>query len=310
MARQSLMKKKTTTPKTQLDKASYPCQSCGRELKRSDFYKSHTHTIGITPYCKRCFLKHATNEMGEIEVERFKKVLQTNDKPFLREVYTKAYQEFETSQGFLGSYLKTLSLQQYRTLTWEDSVFEVSENRTIAKEEKDGFHLPTLRNKWGRYDDEMLLMMERKFLLLSESYKSLTSLHTEALMTYVIYKVQSEVASQNNDPVAAEKWGRLASTASTAALLTPDKLSKTNENSGVDNLAELCKRIEESVDGKVPLPKYAKLPKDEADKIIWCLINYNRDIRGLPPADYEEIYEFYHTRHIEFDDDVEEGAED
>ena len=68
-------------------------------------------------------------------------------------------------------------------------------------------------------------------------------------------------------------------------------------------------QIELAVDGVVPiLPKFTAQPKDLPDMVLYAYVNYNRDLRGLPPAEYSDIYAFYKRRaeEVTFSDDDED----
>ena len=103
----------------------------------------------------------------------------------------------------------------------------------------------------------------------------------------------NEFSIAKNEASVAEKWGRLAKDAATAAKINPSSLSKSDLQGGLNGFAELVKAVEETVDVISIMPKFRYMPQDAPDFIIYCYVNYVRDLKGLPPCEYWEIYEFY-----------------
>jgi hypothetical protein len=160
-----------------------------------------------------------------------------------------------------------------------------------------GYDKEELIEKWGfGYTAEELYRFERKFQMLKNNYPEKTALHTEALVTYVRYRVKEEIATSRGDVKEAKEWGALASKASQDGKLNISQLSKSDLSDGLDTFGQLVRAVEQAVDIIPILPRFKKKPQDSVDFTIWCYINYIRDMKGLPPAEYEDIYQFYEER--------------
>ena len=292
------------------------CTCCGKQVKKRNFYKSYNpnHKLGIVPFCKDCWFMACANPLGEVDKEKFKKLLMQNDKPYIHEFFVSAYKEHSTPQGLIGYYVKRIALQQFRELTWSDSIFEAPEQTTTkptTKKEKPEYDMDELEERWGfGFTDEELVAFEKKFIFLTRTNPPTNEIHIDAIKTYVRYRVKADMATARDDVASASKWGAMAEKQQTIAKLSPDKMTKNDLTGGIDNFATLFKEIENAVDGVIPLlPKYIEKPKDKADFILWCYVNYNRDLRSLPPATHSEIYEFYKRRaeDVVFVDEEEDG---
>lgn len=314
--------KKTKVTKKETDPTANDlilCTCCNQMVKKRNFYKSFhpQNRSGVVPFCKDCWFMACANPLGEVDREKFKTLLMQNDKPYIHELFVNAHREHATPQGLIGYYIKRIALQQFRELTWKDSIFEVAEptkSKTIPqKRDKTQYDLDELEEKWGiGFTDEELIAFEKKFAFLTKTNPPTNEIHIDAIKTYVRYRVKADMATARDDVASASKWGAMAEKQQTIAKLSPDKMTKNDLTGGVDNFATLFKEIENAVDGVIPLlPKYIEQPKDKADFILWCYVNYNRDLRSLPPATHAEIYEFYKHRaeDVVFADDEEDDDE-
>lgn len=113
------------------------CMVCGKMRTPAQYYmsKSDFHADGRLPICSDCCLDKSLNDdRTDIEIERFQRVLQQCDKPFVAKLYKSIMREvvmsYPDKQGaekiktFLGLYMGKLnSLKQYWTMTYADSDF-------------------------------------------------------------------------------------------------------------------------------------------------------------------------------------------
>ena len=163
--------------------------------------------------------------------------------------------------------------------------------------------------------------MYNKYEALKLNYTLQTSLHQEALATYVRFKVKEEDATARGEVAEAKKWYDAAQSAAENGKLTPKQLSQSDLQGGINNFSDIFKAVEQAVDVIPILPQFKYRPNDAIDFIIWCYINYARDLRGLPQCSYEEVYEFYDRKKKEyisqygdpnhiFDDDPSDGLRD
>lgn len=121
-------------------------------------------------------------------------------------------------------------------------------------------------------------------------------MHTEALLTYIRYRVKEELATASGNVKDAKDWGEMANKAATNAKINPSQLSKADLTEGLSTFSELSLAIEKEVDIIPILPRFKCRPNDALDFNIWCYVNYERDLSGLPPCSYEDIYAFYDQR--------------
>ena len=237
----------------------------------------------------------------------------------------------------ISIYFKNInSLTQYKTLTWADGegdqpraneglrkpspVVPVEDHiparasfaypEQKANDEEPKFYLSDDRDyvpsddvirKFGSgFAANVYRMMENKYNELKVSYPQFTTLHDEALCSYVRLKVQEEVAIANGDIDAVAKWSAAATRAAEKAKINPSQLKKSDLEGGINSFSELTVAIEQAVDVVPILPRFRQRPNDVPDFIIWCYINYMRDLEGKPKVEYEEVYKFYDERKAEF----------
>jgi hypothetical protein len=159
------------------------------------------------------------------------------------------------------------------------------------------FNIDYLVEKWGfGYDIEEMVAFEKKYQLLKNNYPEQTSLHIEALQTYCRYRVKEEFATAKGLVKEAKDWGDLADKQAKSAKININQLSKSDLTMGLSTFGELVRMVEQSVDIIPMLPQFKEQPQDKPDFTLWCYINYVRDLKGLPPANYEDIYQFYEER--------------
>jgi len=175
--------------------------------------------------------------------------------------------------------------EEVYTLDDEDN-FEVTKD--IVRLFGDGYTKSMYKKFWDKYD------------FLSKNYPDVTNLHTEALVTYVRFKVREEIATLQGDVVESEKWGNAATKAAEKAKINPSQLSKSDLQGGLNSFSELSLMVEQAVDIIPILPVFKFRPNDAIDFNIWCLINYIRDLEGKPICEYEDVYHFYDERKAEY----------
>jgi hypothetical protein len=178
-------------------------------------------------------------------------------------------------------------------------------------------NIQALADKWGYgYTPEELYAFEKKYLMLKNNYPEKTSLHTENLYTYIRYRVKEEMATAKGDVKEAKDWGDLASKQAQNAKINVAQLSKSDLSDGLDSFGSLVRAVETAVDAIAILPKFKEKPQDKVDFTLYCYINYVRDLKGLPPCEYKDIYAFYMQRKKEYEarfgtinDNLEDGDE-
>ncbi|MEC0385736.1 hypothetical protein P8813_22040 [Bacillus velezensis] len=202
------------------------------------------------------------------------------------------------------------SLKQFNGTGYKDSIFtkEDKTNVTANEEESqtsqdiDSDYLEKLKEKYGYgYPDDDYLLFEKKFLQLKPSFQLLTTMHEECLREYCVNKVYETLAKAKGDFKQAKDWAAMAKDTAEAGKLKPSQMSKADLSQGLDGFGQLARMVEEKVDIIPILPKFVSQPKDKPDVVLWCYLNYVRDLKGLPPADYKDIYNFYEERRADYE---------
>jgi len=271
------------------------CRECEKELVLTNFYNTNStfSKTGKFEICKKCLMA----KVDITDIHSIYNILQLMDIPFIIDVW-------ETTELSFGNYLRMVnSLTQYKGMTWKDSVFEYEkEDIRQGVNRKTKFELTDdIVDFFGAgYEEKEYEAMFKKYNFLKNNYQETTNMHTEALKTYVRYRIKEEFATARGDATDAKKWGEMASKGATDAKINPSQMSKSDLQGGLSNFSELIKSVESAVDIIKILPKFKYIPQDSPDFIIFCYVNYVRDLKGLPPAKYEDIYKFYDDKKAEY----------
>lgn len=305
---------------TLLDKDKYKnCSMCGNNKKLTDYYKSYSPLDKIDErlrVCKVCL----KNESDINNVDSVKNILRMVDKPFNILLWESAL----TKPDVIGEYFKLINAKDYRHETWEQSIFEKENNIDNRKIQDDNLSikdtdetlLNELKEKYGYgYPDEEYILFEKKFINLKPSFQLPTTMHEEYLREYCVNKVKETIAKAKGEFKEAKEWAAMAKESAEAGKLKPSQMSKADLSQGLDGFGQLSRMVEQHQDIIPLLPKFIKQPKDDVDVTLWLYINYIRDLQGLPPAEYEEIYQFYEERRKDYegvmsDNHLNEGDED
>lgn len=117
--------------KEKSDKVTIICSSCSTKETRSrgqrfdKFYKC-THfkgdaglyrDTGHYPLCRECVREMASNN-GQVDVNKFKKILKSFNRPFIRRLYERA---LLSKKDTIGQYFTFLGNRKYQPMTWKDS---------------------------------------------------------------------------------------------------------------------------------------------------------------------------------------------
>ncbi|MFR4987267.1 MAG: hypothetical protein ACLUCH_07725 [Lachnospirales bacterium] len=302
------------------------CLMCLNEKALSGFYKSKSklHRSGIVPYCKDCL-----NSLDLLELDILVDVLQKIDIPYVKKIWDNVIEKNE--KGLLGKYLKVIAIQ-YPDKTFKDSDSfkenihnlmklnkkidskkkklnkikeELNENKEIQEQERiekqiqeqEKFDIDKMEEKWGiGFKPSDYVAFEKKFNSLKGAIPNQTKLHIEALLTYIRYQVKAEQSIAEGNADDAKKWGELAKNSAKQAKITPEQLTSADLSQGIDSFSTLVREVEKAVDIIPLMPNLIYTPKDKADMIIHTYINYERDLHGLPPIEYKDIYDFYNKQ--------------
>jgi len=300
-----------TQPKPRKILKDYSCQNCGDLKKETEYYVSYNpiHKMGRILYCKDCIKDMISDNEGNVVLDKVKDTLRLLDRPFLYNIWKSSLEE---GGEVIGVYMKNTAMTQYRKLGWKDSKMlpEIeqelnydSANSDIiqdiqSKSIKTNFIVTDeIIDKWGiGYKSEEYVAFEKKYSSLKNNYKETTNLHTEALLNYIRYRVKEEISTALGNVKDAKDWGELANKAATSAKINPSQLSKADLSEGLSTFSELSQAIEKEIDIIPILPRFKFRPNDALDFNIWCYVNYIRDMAGLPPCQYKDVYSFYDKR--------------
>ena len=293
------------------------CLKCEKE-KRIDkeFFmsSSNLHTDKKFPICKSCLRETVNIE----DVKSVQDILMQMNKPFLYDLWESSYEEGKrTNKDIFGIYLKNVFLN-FKRLNWANSQFE-TERKEVVRNDQDEVELEQnpskrkevqvseeelekLKEDYGYgYPDNEYLLFDRKFRQLKPSFQLLTTMHEECLREYCVNKVKETLAKARGDFKEAKDWAAMAKDVAEAGKLKPSQMSKADLSAGLDGFGQLARMVEEKVDIIPVLPKFTSQPKDKPDVVLWCYINYVRDLKGMPEADYKDIFHFYEERRADYE---------
>lgn len=295
---------------------------------------------GKTPICKDCVIKSSVDpDTNKINEDRFKNILRQIDKPFYKDNLQSAINQFKKENSHVPDeeviyhgdmiirlYMKNIAtLRQVSSKSYEDSEKDgfFQKHSTVIQKTKKAEYKKDLAKKKNEeiisvdedafeVTQEMIDMfgegftrleykkMLKKYNDMTKTYVIQTNLHKEALLTYVRFKVKEEIATAKGDVQEAQKWYQAAQDAAEKAKITPRQLTKEDLQGGITSFSEIFKAVEQAVDVIPILPQFKYRPNDALDFVIWCYINYARDLQGLPQCSYEDVYKFYDKKKNEY----------
>ncbi|MEC1612622.1 hypothetical protein P9D96_05085 [Bacillus mojavensis] len=276
------------------EKEKLLCAACQKEKdKDSGFYNSRSklyEKIGKVPICKSCLKKN----IDYSNMDSVYTVLQQIDVKFDPLYWEQAVQR--KTDTFSAYMTMANSLKQFNGTGWKDSILEQQEKTIAAETQRDSVEQVSdeIIDKWGiGYTPDEYHQFERKYNKLIRNYGEKTALHTEGLLSYIRFRVKEELATAKGEVKEAKEWGQMASKAATDAKINVSQLSKSDISGGVDVLSQLFEAVETEL-GIIPLlPRLTAQPYDDADLIIWAIINYYRRLEDKEKVAYKDIYHFY-----------------
>lgn len=318
---------------------SCPKERAEQSLSNFYMSYSKLHTDGYLPMCRTCIQEKSYNEeTDEIDLDKFKDILRQLDKPFIESIFDSAVSQYNKTYGgknvtkgnrkrIIGYYFKNIqTLRQYVTLDWKqgqdindkntdsdivyEDKYELKKPPKPEKVEEERYFLDGLSDFivtdeminlfGGGYRKEDYKLMWDKYQFLKKNYPDVTNLHTEALITYVRFKVREEQAVAAGNAAEADKWSTAARNAADKAKINPSQLSQSDLQGGLNSFSELLMAVEQSVEVIPILPRFKYRPNDAIDFNIWCIINYLRDLEGKSLCSYADVYKFYDVRKAEY----------
>jgi hypothetical protein len=281
------------------------CATCERDIVLTAFYSTTSKMFqdGKVPICKKCI----SEQINEEDIASVKRILRQIDKPYIHTLWESS--KLSKNDTF-GVYMKNInSLQQYKGLTYDDSVEEkmIEKPNTKEKENHSTNYTSDFKvtekiiDKWGfGYEPEEYQQFERKYSKLINNYGEKTALHTEGLISYIRFRVKEEFATARGEYKEAKEWGTLASKQAQDAKINVSQLSKSDISGGVDVVSQLFEAVENEVSIIPLLPKVLEQPMDDVDMVLWATVNYNRRLEDKSMIAYREIWDFYDEMLEEF----------
>jgi hypothetical protein len=149
-----------------------------------NFYMSYSkmHSDNRVPICKVCIL-----DMLDVEdVETVKDVLRQIDRPYISHLWDSAITNVQGKEPF-GSYMKLISMKDYKNKTWNDSDDDEEESYdeelTYSVVDEEDFQVtPIIVKKWGAgYNKAEYSQLETLYLEMKTSYEIDTASHRDYL---------------------------------------------------------------------------------------------------------------------------------
>lgn len=242
----------------------------------------------------------------EDDIDSVYDTLRKVDKPFLKDVWTKAQQ---SNNNTVGEYFRlTGSLPQYRQKKWEDSIFfEDNENKeeleeaTSQESTQDIDEVETeygaikvtkeLKIKWGDYSNRDIIEMEKLYQSMLYSNDITTPQHKKDLYFYCKLSILADKALDDGNAGDYEKFNRQLDALKKSAGFRPIDRKSGAESSGLRSFAQVWEEIER--DGFIE-PYDIKLRQDNIDREIQYILNYqlklmNHEQLSQPPADTPKV---------------------
>jgi len=307
----------------------YKCEICKRERQVDKFYATYIHSkkhkqfedIGkFTTICKECLIKMAKDSSGRYTLDNVRKSCMWLDIPCREDIILEGIRDGKFN---LGLYYKKFFIRnycEYDYAGWENKLKEkvIEESHEAIQSGEDNnksltnLTIQELKDKFGDgYPDTEYYLFEKKYLQLRPSAKILTTFHDEFFKEYCVNKVKETLAKSKGDFKEAKEWASMAKDAATSGKLNPSQMSKADLTGGMDTFGQMAKMVEETPSGELQkiLPKFIERPKDKVDVVLWCYVNYIRDLKGLPSCEYKDIYDFYEVRRESYEKQMLDGED-
>lgn len=205
-----------------------------------------------------------------------------------KERLTNRYTDIIENKSTISSESHSIKTKNEEIISSDEDVFEASQDMIDMFGE--GYSRIEYKNMYKKYND------------MQKNYTIQTNIHKEALLTYVRFKVKEELATAKGNVQEAQKWYQAAQDAADKAKLTPKQLSKADLQGGITNFSDIFKAVEEANE-RIPIfPEFRYRPNDAVDFILWCYINYERNLNSMPEVKYSDVYKFYDEKKQEYMD--------
>jgi hypothetical protein len=207
-----------------------------------------------------------------------------------------------------------LKKEHYASFFIEEENVEDDKSKTSKDEDDivpeiklDKTQLEELKHKWGEsYKTQDLVRFERKYQDLVKNYEIKTASHEEFLKHACIASIRANDCMAKNDVDGAKTWMNIFKDTTSAGKLQPAQMSKADLSGGLNSFSEFWKTVEQAKGVIEILPTMYETPRDKADFVLFCMVQYVRRMKGMPDIEYKDIYNFYKEMESQFiDEDVD-----
>ena len=223
------------------------CVRCKKIQPLTNFYVADQLLYSDSRFCicKICI----ENIIQQHGFKGFIIVLRAMNRPFLQDIWTEDYKD----------YIRQISsLPQYKGMTFDDSIFDNTQQNKTKDEEIDESHeyniTPAMRRFWRGYKDHEIMILEDYFQELIASYECETPVQRS------IYRNMAITQYMADNATTASEFDKLMGTLSKLmndANVKPVQESGANDQ-GLSTWGEWIRKIEETE----PIPEPSEEFKD------------------------------------------------
>jgi hypothetical protein len=240
------------------------CDDCKKSLPINNFYNTNStlSTDGKLNICKKCIEK----TIDPNNIETIYKILQLMDIPFLYTYWQTA--KMSSPENPWGAYIRMANskINEFKTYTWKDSIFENSETRNINNpidsrkiysEEWNGFYTQSDINYLNNY-----------LKGLHEDFKIITTSHKDYAKKICCASLAVNKAYQDmlNGVTGADKrYKDLQATFDTLSKSAQfSENTRSNINAGISSISQIVDKVET----KTWIYEPEDFKKDEIDHLL------------------------------------------
>lgn len=251
------------------------CIYMGKHLPLNNFYKSRSKVMPHHPFCKDCVDKMV--DAGNLQTVY--DILRVLDTPFIMDVWNEAL--LKNKVKYFGDYLNMINRRKtYDSMTFEDSIFELSDVEEIHEEVQEIIDdIPQWNDEWqGEYSRADLTYLQNYYEGLNNDFKIITTNHKDYAK-----KIAQASLSQTKAYQKLLRGEDGADVAYEKATKMFDMLSKSAQfaesQRGANDVALGCfGRVFDAVEKNNWVPTYIPTDEDMYDKLLKEFSNINRSL--------------------------------
>ena len=218
------------------------CQKAQGLLEAKDFYSTVNEELfhnGKLPICKHCLKKYVYDEDKNIDLDKFKKVLQIYDIPFYEKEWNVS---IAGKSETIGSYMKNVHLN-YKDKHWNDG--DILDKKLIYDEkDEDKLDDVDLINRWGfGFTEEELQWLENDYCQWT-THHDCQKLSIQRLVQMICIK-ELEIRKARQNGKSTDKLEKSLRELMNDSNLTPKTMSAINETESSKMYSQWIKDIEQ-----------------------------------------------------------------